>query len=245
MAVALLGAFVAIESRVAEPLLPLTLFRLRTLRGGNVVAFFVGAALLGMFYVLSLYLQLVLGYGPLEAGLAFLPLSVVIIAAAGAASKLTDAVGVRPTLVAGGLFVAAGLVWFSRASVGGTFLADVLGPSLLAATGLGLSFVAVTIAAVTGVEPGEAGLASGLSNTSRQVGGALGIATLASVAASVTANKSPSGGPTAQLTALTDGFQAAFLVGAGFAASAVLAAAVLVGGRRAGGDETQRSGTPW
>lgn len=229
----LLAAFVAIESRVAQPLLPLSIFRLRTLRGGNVVAFFAGAALLGMFYLLSLYLQVVLDQGPLEAGLAFLPLSVAIIVSAAVASKLTDVMGVRATLVAGGVFVTLGLAWFSRISVNGSFLADVLGPSVLAATGLGLSFVGITIAAVTGVGSAEAGLASGLSNASRQIGGALGIAILASVAASVAADSDSGGDRATQLAGLTDGFQAAFLVGAGFAATAAVAAAVLVDGRSA------------
>ncbi len=137
-------------------------------------------SLFSMFFFISLYMQQVLHYSALKAGLSYLPLAVGIILSAGAASAVVTRFGFKPVLITGMLFVAGGLFWFSRVSgTGGTFVADVLGPSLLAAIGLGLSFVPVTIAAVTGTRPHEAGLASGLINTAQQVGGALGLAILA------------------------------------------------------------------
>ena len=144
-------------------------------------------SLFSMFYFISLYMQDVLGFSPIKAGLAYLPLSIAIILSAGAASVMVTRIGFKPALILGLLLIAAGLLWFSQVPAhGGSFSADVLGPSLLAGIGLGFSFVPVTIAAVTGVEPGEAGLASGLINTSQQIGGALGLAILATVANSRT-----------------------------------------------------------
>lgn len=232
LALVLLAGFLLIESRARQPLVPLSTFRLRTLRGANVVGLLVGMSLFSMFYFVSLYLQQVLGYDALEAGFAYLPLSIAIILSAGVASVLVTKVGFKPVLTAGLLFVGIGLLWFSRVSVGGSFAADVLGPSLVAAVGLGFSFVPVTIAAVTKTRPDQAGLASGLINTSQQVGGALGVAILASVAASVSGNVDPRGRPTpAQLVDLTDGFSAAFLVGAGFAFAGAVAAILLISTR--------------
>ncbi|MDQ6835541.1 MAG: MFS transporter, partial [Actinomycetota bacterium] len=171
----LLIAFLAIEIRQRHPLMPFSIFRLRTLRGANIVGLLIGMSLFSMFFFISLYLQNVLHYSAIKTGLSYLPLSVGIILSAGAASQLVTRVGFKPPLIAGMLSVAAGLLWFSQVpATGGSFAVDVLGPSLLAAVGLGLAFVPVTIAAVTGTEPHEAGLASGLINTSQQVGGALG-----------------------------------------------------------------------
>jgi EmrB/QacA subfamily drug resistance transporter len=232
VALLLIAGFLLIEARSRKPLLPLATFRLKTLRGANVVGLLVGMSLFSMFYFVSLYLQQVLGYDALKAGFAYLPLSIAIILSAGAASVLVTKVGFKPVLIAGLSFVAIGLLWFSRVSVGGSFLGDVLGPSLIAAVGLGFSFVPVTIAAVTKTRPDQAGLASGLINTSQQVGGALGVAILASVAASVSGGVNPEGRPTpAQLVDLTDGFSTAFLVGACFALAGAVAAAVLVSGK--------------
>jgi EmrB/QacA subfamily drug resistance transporter len=231
LALVLIAAFLIIESRARKPLLPLSTFRLRTLRGANVVGLLVGMSLFSMFYFVSLYLQQILGYDALKAGFAYLPLSIAIILAAGTASVLVTKIGFKPVLIAGLSLVAIGLLWFSRVSVGGSFAGDVLGPSLVAAVGLGFSFVPVTIAAVTKTRPDQAGLASGLINTSQQVGGALGVAILASVAASVS-GVNPQGRPSPQqLADLTDGFQAAFLVGAGFALAGALAAIVLISSR--------------
>ena len=227
----LLVAFVAIESRQRHPLMPFSIFRLRTLRGANIVGLLIGMSLFSMFFFISLYLQDVLGYSPIKAGLSYLPLSAGIILAAGAASQLTTRVGFKPTLIAGMLFVAAGLLWFSRVPApGGSFAADVLGPSLLAAIGLGLAFVSVTIAAVTGTKPREAGLASGLINTSQQVGGALGLAILATVANSRTQSLLHAGVHSTSV-ALTKGFDRAFLAGAGFAIAGAILAAILISSR--------------
>jgi hypothetical protein len=188
-------------------------------------------SLFSMFFFISLYLQDVLHYSPIKTGLCYLPLSVGIILAAGAASQLTTRVGFKPTLTAGLLFTAGGLLWFSQVRApGGSFLADVLGPSLLAAIGLGLAFVSVTIAAMTGTEASEAGLGSGLINTSQQVGGAIGLAILATVANSRTQSAFHAGVHDATV-ALTRGYDRAFLVGAGFAFLGALVAALGIASR--------------
>jgi EmrB/QacA subfamily drug resistance transporter len=228
VAVALLAAFIVIEARRRYPLMPFSIFRLRTLRGANVVGLLIGMSLFSMFFFISLYMQQVLDYGPLTAGLAYLPLAVTIIVSAGVASQLVTRVGFKPTLIAGMLLVAAGLIWFGQVSApGGTYLGDILFPSLLAAVGLGFAFVPVTIAAVTGTRPDEAGLASGLINTSQQVGGALGLAVLATIATGRTDDVLASGERNPAV-ALTQGFQDAFLAGAGLALLGALLAAVLI-----------------
>jgi len=226
-ALAMLVAFVAIESRTKHPLMPFSIFRLRTLRGANIVGLLVGMSLFSMFFFISLYLQQVLGYEPLKAGLAYLPLAVLIVVSAGGASQLVTRIGFKPSLVMGMVFIAAGLLWFSRVSPDGTYVGDVLFPSMLVAIGLGFSFVPVTIAAVTGTEPGEAGLASGLLNTTQQVGGALGLAIAATVANSTTRDAF-AGGERNPAVALTEGFQDAFLVCAGFAILGAVLTAVLI-----------------
>ena len=231
-ALALIAIFIVIETRARKPLMPLSTFKLQTLRGANVVGVLIGMSLFSMFFFISLYLQQILGFDALKAGLAYLPLSFVIIISAGIASQLVTRVGFKPILITGSLLTASGLLWFTRISVDGSFASDVLGPSLLAAAGLGFSFVPVTIAAVTGTRPDQAGLASGLINTSQQVGGALGVAILASIATSVSGGVDPRGRlDQAQLAELTDGFQAAFAVGAGFAILGAIAAALLISSR--------------
>jgi EmrB/QacA subfamily drug resistance transporter len=226
----LLAAFVAIEQRSEAPLMPFRIFRLRTLTGANVVGLLVGASLFSMFFFISLYMQQVLGYSAIRAGLSYLPLAVTIILSAGIASQLVTRVGYKPVLLTGMAFIAGGLVWFGQVSVGGSYVSDILGPSLLAAVGLGLSFVPVTIAAVAGVPGREAGLASGLINTSQQVGGALGLAVLATIANSRTDSlmASAHGNPGELPRALTEGFQSAFLTGAGFAVLGFVLALVLI-----------------
>jgi EmrB/QacA subfamily drug resistance transporter len=219
----LLIAFVAIERRSQAPLVPFRIFRLRTITGANVVGILVGASLFSMFFFISLYMQQVLGYSAIKAGLSYLPLAVSIILSAGIASSLVTKVGFKPILATGMVLIAAGLLWFSQISPppDGSFLADILGPSLLAAVGLGFAFVPVTIAAVSGVEDREQGLASGLINTSQQVGGALGLAILAAIANSeIGTSRDPA--------VLTDGFASAFLVGAGFAILGLLATLFLI-----------------
>ena len=230
-AVVLIAAFLVIELRSRHPLMPFSIFRLRTLRGANIVGLLIGMSLFSMFFFISLYLQLVLHYSAIETGLAYLPLAVGIILSAGAASQLVTRFGFKSVLIAGLLLIAAGLVWFSRVHApGGSYPADVLGPSLLAAVGLGFAFVPGTIAAVAGIEPHQAGLASGLINTSQQVGGALGLAILATVANSRTQSLLHAGVHDASI-ALTKGFDRAFLVGAGFAIAGAILAAVLISSR--------------
>ena len=150
-----------IELRSKAPLVPFSIFRIRTLTGANVVGLLTGASLFSMFFFISLYMQNVLGYRAIKAGLSYLPLAVSIIVAAGIASQLVTKIGFKPVLAAGMGFVAAGLAWFSQISPDGTYLGDILFPSLLAAVGLGFSFVPVTIAAMSGVVDREAGLAAG------------------------------------------------------------------------------------
>jgi MFS family permease len=184
-----------------------------------------------MFFFISLYMQQVLGYEPLEAGLAYLPLAGLIIVSAGVASQLVTRIGFKPTLIVGLLLVAAGQLWFGQVSApGGSYVGDILFASMLAAVGLGFAFVPVTIASVTGTRPDEAGLASGLINTSQQVGGALGLAVLATVATGRTDDVIASGERNPAV-ALTEGFQDAFLAGAGLAVLGALLAAVLISSR--------------
>jgi EmrB/QacA subfamily drug resistance transporter len=230
-AVLLLAAFLVIELRQRHPLMPFSIFRLRTLRGANIVGLLIGMSLFSMFFFISLYLQNVLHYSPIKTGVSYLPLAVGIILSAGAASQLVTRVGFKPVLIAGLLLIAGGLGWFSRVPApGGSYAADVLGPSLLAAVGFGFAFVSVTIAAVTGTRLHEAGLASGLINTVQRIGGALGLAILVTIANSRTQSLSHSGVHNASV-ALTKGFDRAFLVGAGFAAVGAILAFVLISSR--------------
>jgi predicted MFS family arabinose efflux permease len=186
-------------------------------------------SLFSMFFFISLYMQQVLGYDALKAGISYLPLAVTIIISAGVASALVTRIGFKITLIAGMVFVTIGLVWFAQVPPNGSYVSDLLGPMLVAAVGLGFAFVPVTIAAVTGIRPDQAGLASGLVNTSQQVGGALGLAILVAIANSTTSGLIEDG--TSDLVALTEGFQDAFLVGAGFALLGAILAATLISSR--------------
>ncbi len=217
----LIGAFAAIEQRTPDPLVPFRIFRLPTLTGANVVGLLVGASLFSMFFFASLYMQQVLGYGPIKAGLSYLPLSAGIIVSAAVSSQVATRIGFKPVLVTGLFLIAVALLWWSRVSPDGSYVSDILGPSLLAAVGLGLAFVTTTIAAVAGVDDKESGLASGLINTSQQVGGALGLAILATIANSVSDSVTDP-------AALTDGFRAAFLTGAGFAVVGLIVALTMI-----------------
>jgi EmrB/QacA subfamily drug resistance transporter len=230
LAAALIGAFIAIESRSAAPLMPFRIFRLRTLTGANLVGLLVGASLFSAFFFISLYMQQVLGYSAIKAGLSYLPLAVSIIISAAIGSQLVTRYGFKPILAAGMLSIAIGLGWFSQVSVGGGFLTDVLGPSLFMAVGLGFAFVTTTIAAVSGVQESESGLASGLINTSQQIGGALGLAVLATIANSRTDDvmASSGGDPSGLANALTEGFQSAFLAGSAIAVAGLVLTLVLI-----------------
>jgi EmrB/QacA subfamily drug resistance transporter len=225
LATALIASFLAIESRTQAPLVPLGIFRLRTLSAANAVGLLIGMALFAMFFFVSLYMQQVLGFDALEAGLAYLPLAFTIIFSAGAASQLVTRLGFKPVLMVGLLLTTSGLLWFTQVSVGGSYAADILFPSIVAGAGLGFAFVPVTIGAVAGTRPEESGLASGLINTSQQVGGALGLAILSTVAFSDVNPVRP------DPVALTEGFQSAFLVGSGMALLGALLAAVLISSR--------------
>jgi EmrB/QacA subfamily drug resistance transporter len=226
-AAALMGAFLAIEARVPSPLVPLGLFRLRNLAVSNVVGVLWAAAMFAWFFLSALYLQLVLGYSPLQVGLAFLPGNLIMMALSlGVSAKLVMRYGIRAPLGVGLGVAAVGLALFARAPVDGNFLVDVLPSMLLLGAGAGIAFNPVLLAAMSDVEPSEAGLASGIVNTSFMMGGALGLAVLASLAASRTDSLAVSGdGP---LVALTGGYHAAFLVGALFAAAAAAIGAALL-----------------
>jgi EmrB/QacA subfamily drug resistance transporter len=228
----LIVAFIVIEMRHRAPLVPLRIFRNRSVSSSNAVGLLVGASLFSMFFFISLYLQQVLGFSALKAGLSYLPLAVSIILAAGAASVLVERIGPKPVLAAGMAFVAVGLVLFSSVRPNGSFTGDVLLPSVIVAIGLGLSFVPLTIAAVAGVAEHETGLASGLINTAQQVGGALGLAILSTVANSKIESlmRAAHGSPAARRGALADGFGTAFTVGAGFAIAGVILTLLFVKG---------------
>jgi EmrB/QacA subfamily drug resistance transporter len=223
LAAALLVAFVVTERNTKHPLVPTTVFRSRSLTGATATGVLMGAALIGLFFFATLYLQQVLHYGPLEAGLAYLPLALTIGASAGLASSLATKFGPKPVLVSGLVVQAAGLYWFSHVSAGGSFLGDVLFPSIVVALGMGLAFVPLTIAAMSGVSENESGLASGLMATAQQIGQAVGLALLTGVAATT--------GTSAQ--ALTAGFEDAFLLAAAFAVIGALAAFTIIAKTRA------------
>jgi len=225
--IALLAAFVAIESRYARaPLMPMRIFAIPTLRAANVVILLLGAALFAMWFFLSLFLQQVLGHTPLETGLAFLPMTLSIVAAATLAPRFVARFGARAVLTAGMLFAAAGLAILADIDPGSGYVPVVLVGGVIAAIGLGTSMVPATIAAVKGVPPHETGLASGMVNTSRLVGGALGLAALTTVATSHTNAEVARG--TAPLLAQTDGYQLALAIGAGLCLLGALAAVLML-----------------
>jgi EmrB/QacA subfamily drug resistance transporter len=226
----LLVGFVIIELRAPAPLVPFAIFRLRAVAGANAVALLVGAALISMFFFLTLYMQEVLGYSAIKAGLSQLPLAGTIILAAALAPHLVGRIGPRLAIAIGLGLLGGGLVWFAQIPTHGVFLDDLLGPSLIIAAGLGLTYVPMTIASVSGVSKNQTGLASGLINTTQQVGGALGLAIAATVANSQTDHylRAAHRGTLALRAALTHGFRAGFLVDAGFATLGILAALTLI-----------------
>jgi Na+/melibiose symporter-like transporter len=224
-AIGLLAAFAYVEARVSEaPLVPLSIFRLSTLRAANIVVVLMYSALFSMFFFVTLYLQQVLGQDALEAGLSFLPITLSVFIASSLAPRLVARFGVRPVVTAGMLLATAGLAILTAVKPGGSYVSIVLPGGVLAGLGMGLGLVPSTIAATQGVPRHQAGLASGLLNTSRLVGGALGLAvlsTLATASSHVTAGVS---GP----EALTNGFTVAFQVGAAICLTAALVAAFLL-----------------
>jgi EmrB/QacA subfamily drug resistance transporter len=223
LSLALLGAFVARESRTATPLVPLRIFRSRNVSGANVVQTLMVSGLFGMFFLGVLYLQRVLGYDAIETGLAFLPVAVIIgVLSVGASARLNMRYGARATLIPGLVLVVAGLALFARAPVDGTFLVDLLPTMVLLGVGAGLSFPSIMTLAMSGATESDSGLASGLVNTTLQVGGALGLAVLTTLSTTRTENLLADGAPAAE--ALTDGYNLAFLVAAGLVVAAVAVA---------------------
>lgn len=218
-ALLLLILFVVIESRSEDPLVPFDIFGSQTRNGSYLVGLLLAAALYSMFFFVALYTQQVLGWDPLKAGLSYLPLSATIIFGAGMGSEVANRIGFKPVLAAGMFVTTIGLLWFSQINVDGGFVGDVLGPSMIAGLGLGLAFPGATIGGTSMVREDEVGLTSGLINSAQQIGGALGLAILSSLAASKTDSvmTAAQGAQAALPGALVDGFQLAFLVGAGFA----------------------------
>ena len=214
IALALLASFVLIERRSPEPLVRLSIFRTRSLLTANVSMFLVASGMFAMFFFNTLYIQRVLGYAPLKAGLAFLPFTAGIMISAGIASTFAPRIGVRPVAGAGMLLTIVGMLLFGRMPVGGSYAIDVLPGMLLASLGMGAVFMSLTLVATTGLEDEDQGLASGLFNTSQQVGGAVGLAILSTIAASATKNSS--------FSAQVHGFHWAFIGAASFVAGGLI-----------------------
>jgi EmrB/QacA subfamily drug resistance transporter len=226
LGVALLVSFVWVETKAAAPLMPLHIFRLPHVRGANIAMVLTAAAMVGMFFVLSLYQQQLEGYSALTAGLSALPLAVVLVAVAGAAGPLTERMGPKPVLLSGLTLFTVGVAWLSRIPVHGSYVTNLLGPDVIIGFGLGLTFVSITIASTLGVSNDRAGLAGGLINTTQQMGGAIGLAVITTVAASHTS--------VVQSAATVDGgFRAGLLVAAGIGAVATMIAATWFPGRQA------------
>ncbi|HZB86260.1 MAG TPA: MFS transporter [Gaiellaceae bacterium] len=217
----LMAAFLAIELRSRSPLVPLGFFRRRTPTGANIVGLGLGTTVFGMFFLLSLYMQQVLGFSAMQAGAAYLAIALTAVVSSGISQALVTRIGVKPVLATGMTLLAGGLLYFTQVSPQGSYVGDLLPGFLLVGVGLGFSFVPVSIAALAGIGDREAGLASGLINTTQQVGGALGLAVLATISTTRTENLLASG--TEPASALTTGFAAAFWVGVGFALISLVA----------------------
>jgi hypothetical protein len=221
---ALMAAFVAVELRSRSPLVPLGFFRRRTPTGANIIGLGLGTMVFGMFFLLSLYMQQVLGFSAMKTGVGYLAVALTAVVASGVSQALVTKIGVKPVLSGGMLLLGGGLAYFTQVSVGGSYLADLLPGFLLIGVGLGFAFVPVSIAALAGIGGREAGLASGLINTTQQVGGALGLAILATVSTTRTEHLLADGDGRA--SALTSGFALAFWVGVAFAAVSLVATLV-------------------
>jgi EmrB/QacA subfamily drug resistance transporter len=225
----LLAAFVVWELRQKEPLVPFSIFKLQTLTAANVAGFIMGTALFSMFLMLTLYMQQVLGYSPIKTGLGYLAVAGTAVIWANVAAALVNRIGVKPALIFGMSMLTLGLLYFTQVSVDGSYWADLFPGFLILGLAIPFSFVPITIAALAGTRPQEAGLASGLINTTQQIGGAVGIAILSTIAVSTT-DDAVAGG-TAVPQALTDGFVAAFWAGAAIAFAGVLVSIFMVRGR--------------
>ncbi len=217
LGVVLIAVFLYLQARVSKaPLVPLRIFRSRSVAGGNAVMFLMFGALFGSWYFETLYMQHVLGYSPLQAGLAFLPQTLLIAAGAQVTSRLVPRLGPRPLILLGTLVAGGGLAWLAQISPHSTFVGDLLGPFILIGLGMGLAVTPIAVAGTAGVARAEAGLASGLLNTSRTVGASIGLAALATIAASRTSGALAGRLVTSARTAaaLTDGYALAFSVAA-------------------------------
>jgi len=223
VAFALLAGFIAWEARTDKPLMPLRIFRSRNVTGANLVQMLFIAGMFGMFFLGSLYMQQVLGYSALQIGLAFLPVALLIGAfSLGVSARLIVRFGPRATLVPGLAFAAAGLALFTQVPVGASYLSDLLPSMVLVGVGAGLSFPALMTLAMSSAEQTDAGLASGLVNTTQQVGGALGLAVLATLSTTHTNSLLHEG--TAAASALTSGYHLAWAIGTGLLLTAIAAA---------------------
>jgi EmrB/QacA subfamily drug resistance transporter len=218
--------FIVIEQRSESPLVPLSIFRRRTLTGANVIGFLLGVTVFGMFFLLSLYMQEVLGFSAIKTGVGYLAVALTAVVASGVAQALVTRAGVKPVLAVGMLLLAAGLGYFTQISVNGTYFGDLFVGFILVGIGLGFSFVPVSIAALAGATSGEAGLQSGLINTNQQIGGALGLAILTTVSTTRANHLLATGVSHAE--ASTRGFSLAFWVGVGFALVGLAATLVLL-----------------
>jgi predicted MFS family arabinose efflux permease len=236
-AAVVLAAFVGNERRARNPLVPFSIFRIKGLAAANVTQLVTFGGLYSMFFFLSLYMQNVLSYSPTQTGLAYLPLTVGFMIAAGIATPLLPRTGTKPVIIAGALIAAGGIYHLSYAPVHGTFLSDLLPGIAVVAIGAGCVFTGVTTAATEGVPPDKAGIASGLLNASMQFGGALGLAVLSAAATDRTGSVFHAGGDLP--VALTAGFQRAFLIGAGLLLVAALIA-FMATNTRAGEHRAQR-----
>jgi EmrB/QacA subfamily drug resistance transporter len=225
-AAALIAFFLIWETRVEKPLMPLSIFRIRTLAGANVVGLLLGASIFADFFLLTLYVQNVLHFSALKTGITFLATAGTTVVVAALAQWLTTKIGPRIVMAVGLALNTGGLIWYTQISAHGTYVHDLLGGYLLFGFGLALAFIPVSIAALAGVGPREAGLASGLLNTSQQVGGAIGVAVASTVAISRATHLLHTGH--SQAAALTSGYSLAFWVVAGISAAGIVAALVLV-----------------
>lgn len=222
----MIAVFLAVEARAKAPLMPLGLFRVRSVSAANGAMMLSGAAMFSMWYFLSLYVQNVLGYRPLEAGLSFIPHSLSIVLGSKIAPRLMNRLGAKPLAIAGAVISASGMVWQGTMDVHGTYLGTILGPGILMALGAGLTATPIASIATSGADPADQGLVSGLMNTSRQMGGALGLSVLSTLAAArIEAGHGPK--------ALADGYGLAFQVGSVVLLGSILLMVVALPQRRA------------
>jgi EmrB/QacA subfamily drug resistance transporter len=230
IAVALLVTFVALEARGRHPLMPLRIFANRNRSGAYGLSLAIGGALSGMLFLLTLFLQNVLGFSPLQAGFAFLPTATGVVVGAGLTSRVIGRLGPRIPMTTGALLAATGMFWLSAVTVQANYVTDVLGPLVVLSIGLGLAFVSTSLTAISGVQPSESGLASALLNVGRQLGGSLGIAIMGTIAATVTKHQLATGPftHTAVNRALTAGFSSAFEIAGAIAIAGFVIALVAV-----------------